>query len=314
MSNPIIYVVIVTWNGMRWIDRCLCAIRESTYPVYTIVIDNGSTDNTAKHIKALYPEVELYVMDHNLGFGQANNFGMNIARQRNCDYVYLLNQDAYVYSDMFMKLIEAHVNSKDNSIGILSPLHLHDGTRFDSHFKIYAKDIYPELIEDLILGTPKQYYLTDGVPAAGWLIPRNTLETIGGFDPIFYHYDEDGHYIQRMKFHKKKTAIVPTARMIHDREEFGNIKMAFRDQTFRSLKTYYFLNINLDKWDLLKKLSHVILAQSVESMKHLLNLDINKSLEFPKGLMRNIANIREYRKDRKINRQIGPIWLNKNYI
>ena len=78
---------------MKWLQNCLEAIKKSTYPVDTIVIDNGSTDSTVLFIKSNYPEVHLVESGKNLGFGQANNVGMRYALEQNADYVYLLNQD-----------------------------------------------------------------------------------------------------------------------------------------------------------------------------------------------------------------------------
>jgi hypothetical protein len=74
--------IIVTYNGMHWIDRCLGSVRGSALPVRAIVVDNGSSDGTAEHIARHFPEVEFIRAERNLGFGQANNRGMRIALDR----------------------------------------------------------------------------------------------------------------------------------------------------------------------------------------------------------------------------------------
>lgn len=311
MVKPRIYVIIVTWNGMKWMKECMDSIRRSTVAVATVVIDNGSTDGTCAFIRDNYPEVILFETGKNLGFGKANNVGMRYALDHGADYVYLLNQDAYVYPDMFAELLNAHAGECDSSIGILSPLHLYrDRSGLDALFKDYIKDSFTDIAHDILTGELRPYYLVDGVPAAGWLIPRTTLETVGGFDPIFFHYDEDNNYIQRLNYHGFRTAIVPSAKMIHDRELFGNKELALRDQIFRSLKCYYFLNINYSKWRLIGILTKNAAAHSWNSVKSLCHLEFKRAFEYPNAILRSISKLRQYKKDRKINRRKGQTWLN----
>ena len=91
-----ILVIIVSYNFERWIDRCLGSLRESVHPVDTVVIDNCSSDSTTQLIEQRYPEVRLIKNKENLGFGRANNIGMEIAISEGYDAVFLLNQDAWI--------------------------------------------------------------------------------------------------------------------------------------------------------------------------------------------------------------------------
>ena len=54
-----VLVVIVTFNAMNWIEKCLGSIKKSTIPLSSIVVDNNSTDNTVEFIKKEFPEVKL---------------------------------------------------------------------------------------------------------------------------------------------------------------------------------------------------------------------------------------------------------------
>lgn len=306
-----IYVIIVTWNGMKWIERCLDALRLSTYPVSIVVIDNGSKDDTVHFIKNNYPEVHLIQSDKNLGFGQANNEGMRYALSHGCDYVYLLNQDAYVYPDMFEKLLEQSEKPENQrKYAIYSPLHINsDIHKLDKQFKGYLNSISPTIVEDFFLNKVKSVYPVDGVPAAGWLLPKFTLENIGGFDPIFFHYGEDHHYFQRVLYHGYKTGLVATAKMIHDRDGFGNRDLAMKNVLFRSLKTEIFLNITLSKSDILRKLSNLFILFTYQSIKVLFNGNISMILEYQKSFVKNLLLIKKYSEDRAINKQKGANWL-----
>lgn len=306
-----IYVIIVTWNGMKWINHCLDCLRKSTIDIKVIVIDNGSTDDTCKFIKENFPEVNLCEMSRNLGFGQANNEGIKIALKEGADYVYLLNQDAYIFPDMFECLLEvAEYSNEKNNIGVYSPLHLSkDIHKFDSQFTYYLKNITASLAEDLLLDKAQSSYLLDCVPAAGWLIPRRTLERVGGFDPIFFHYGEDHHYAQRVKYHGFRFCLVPAAKMIHDREGFGNSKLANHKKYFRTLKTEILLNITLSKSRAATLFLKAMISANILSVKALVHFRIKDAWEYQKAVMLNILSIPRYSKNRRQNKRIGLTWL-----
>lgn len=301
-----IYVIIVTWNGMKWIKKCLDALRKSTCPVTTLMIDNLSTDNTVEYVKENYPEVRVIQSDKNLGFGQANNVGMRIALQENADYVYLLNQDAYVYSDMFEKLIDVAESDTDNQYGIFSPLHVHASKfKLDKQFKDYLKIISSNIVEDSFLTSAKNVYSVDCVPAAGWLLPQKILDNIGGFDPIFFHYGEDINYVQRIHYHGYKIGIVPSSKMIHDREEFGNESVYWKGEIQRTQETYGFLDVNLNTKQRWSKFVRSYLYFVLEVIKG----NYKMLPEYTFSFFRILCRLSKYKKSREQNKKKGTNWL-----
>lgn len=215
-----VFVIIVTYNGKQWYDRCFGSLRASEMPVNVVVIDNASSDDTAQYLLANYPEVHLIVSDSNLGFGQANNKGMRYALDHGADYVFLLNQDAWVEPDTISELVRIH---KENSeFGILSPMHLNaEKSQIEKGLLgllTYHTHINLELISDFYTGLKNEVYAVREVNAAAWLLPRRTLETVGGFDPIFFHYGEDDNYLSRALFHGLRVGIVPKVTICHDTE------------------------------------------------------------------------------------------------
>lgn len=214
-NTPKIYVIIVTYNGRRWYEKCFTSLRESTLPVTTIAIDNASTDGSAEYIKEHFPEVILIQNKTNLGFGNANNIGLRYVLEHNGDFAFLLNQDAWIDADMMEKMV--FVARMNPDYGIFSPLHWDaDKKNINMHLSI-EKEM--EFMSDCLTGHLRDVYPITYSNAAGWLLPRKTLETIGGFTPLIFHYGEDDDYMRRLEYHHLKMALVPNAHMIHDSKE-----------------------------------------------------------------------------------------------
>ncbi len=217
-NNLLIYVIVVTYNGSRWIDKCFGSLLESSIPVKVLAIDNASTDSTPVLIREKFKSVTVIETGANLGFGKANNIGLQIALENNADYAFLLNQDAWIKdNDTIFNLINIH--QKNNTFFILSPIHLAGSEdALDGNFSNnLAPSVTPNFISDMTLNQPKQYYETTFVNAAAWLMSKECIETIGGFDPLFSHYGEDDDYARRINYHAYKIGIVPQTYIIHDR-------------------------------------------------------------------------------------------------
>lgn len=211
-----VFVIIVTYKGKRWYDKCFESLRTSTIPEQTIVVDNSPGEEDAKYIKDHFPEVHLIKTEENLGFGRANNLGMRYALDKGCDYVFLLNQDAWIESDTIEKLVS--IGDRHSEYGILSPLFLKPNEEKIEMIMGLNYDNRP-LINDLYFGHPGEVYETNYVGACAWLLPRKTMEQIGGFDPIFFHYEEDDNYLYRVQYHGMKVGICPSAHIVHDHHD-----------------------------------------------------------------------------------------------
>lgn len=219
MKNPKIYFIIVTYNATKWVEKCFSSLRNSSVPLHTIVVDNGSSDGTQDFIKTHFPEVELIESKENLGFGKANNLGIEKAYKNGADFFYLMNQDAWIYEDSLEKLLQIYENyDKKEEIGILSPMHL-DGSekKLDIFLDKYiAQNFENRIISDFVCDTVKSFYEINFINAAHWFLPKETIEKIGGFNPYFFHYGEDNEYVNRLHFHGKKILLVPASKVIHD--------------------------------------------------------------------------------------------------
>lgn len=206
---------------MQWAKRCFDSLKASTIANDVFVVDNGSSDGTQDYIKNNYPTTIFKQSETNLGFGKANNIGLQYALDNHYDYVYLLNQDAWVMPDTFEKLIK--VQQENPEYGILSPMQLQGNEKnFDKNFRNLAlyrplNDVFP--IDDLYFNDLKDVYEVNFVMAAHWFISIDCLKKVGGFSPTFRHYGEDDNYIQRAKYYNFKIGVVPNANAIHDRAD-----------------------------------------------------------------------------------------------
>lgn len=202
-----ILVVIVTWNGMEWISRCIDSVVGSDMRADIFVVDNGSTDGTVEWL--LDKDIHLEVLKDNPGFGAANNVGMEYALKKGYRYVYLLNQDAWVSKDTFRKLVDS---LKDGRYGVVSPIQTDaGGSRMDANFKRHCGKA--------IRKAPKSQSPVEVpfVMAAHWMMTAECIRRVGGFSPAFRQYGEDDNYLHRLRWHGYRCGVVPGAKAVHDR-------------------------------------------------------------------------------------------------
>jgi GT2 family glycosyltransferase len=201
-----IATIIVTFNGEKWIKKCLETILKSSYSTEVFVVDNCSTDQTVSIVKK-FP-VQLEILSNNSGFGFANNFLLKKLANLDYDYFFLINQDMYVEENSLQQLVAFSENNLD--FGIIAPIQF-DGTgeKIDTNFEQYIK-----LSEE-----KENHFETSFCNAAAWLLTRNCVEKVGTFNENFKHYGEDRNYCERAKFHDFKIAIVKENKVLHDRAQ-----------------------------------------------------------------------------------------------
>lgn len=112
-----ITVIIPNWNGMRWLNGCLTALSEQSFDCFnTLVVDNGSTDNSVQFIQDNFPEIQIECLQLNAGFAHAVNLGI---KQSTTPYVVLLNTDTIVYPDWLGNLYQ-RIESAPDDIGAIA--------------------------------------------------------------------------------------------------------------------------------------------------------------------------------------------------
>jgi len=213
-----ILVIVVTYNAIKWIDKCLRSITQSSIPLDTFIVDNKSSDETCNYIIKKFPNMKLVENKVNFGFGRANNIGLKYAIDKNYNYVYLLNQDAWIETNTIETLIRIH--KAHTEYGTISPIQINAAhNKLDANFEKCCMPLHcPSLINDMLINQLKDIYDVDATMAAHWLISRKCLLKVGLFSPSFPHYGEDNNYQQRVSFFKLKNGICPLVYGVHDRE------------------------------------------------------------------------------------------------
>ena len=300
-----IFVIVVTYKGQQWYDRCFESLRQSSLPVTTIVVDNASNDGSADYIRERFPEIVLIESKENLGFGKANNLAMRYALDHGCDFVFLLNQDTWMIdNDLLRKLTD--VSSQHPEFGILSPMHVQaDGQTLGMMWENGNNLCSIDMLTDMYKGKVSDVYETNYVNAAAWLLPKRTLLSVGGFDPIYTHYEEDDDYLNRACYHGLKIGICPSTKLVHDHKK--------RENPFTSDEKAYH-----HEQELIVKLTNINQSNTISKYyrycvrKLILNL-LTFNWKSMKPYVKDLRFVRTHSKriaqSRKMNMQIGATWI-----
>ena len=231
-----VLAIVVIYNGRRYLDRCLGSVLKAGGDLY--VVDNASEDGSAEYVKENFPTAHLVVNEENVGFAKANNQGMEYALEHGYPYVYLLNQDAWIPEDAFT--VMTGVAIRHPGVAIFSPMQMKaDSQEFDTRFE--------KNVARRVTSSDSEVSIVPYVMAAHWLLPRRTIETVGGFAPIFPLYGEDENYCDRARHMRMNVAIVPSVSAVHDRADREDPleKRIYRDYYMGSLRRLCDINLNI---------------------------------------------------------------------
>ena len=232
---------------MVWISNVISFLEKERLIENTIIVDNYSIDGFRDWIIGKLPSANIFLLSENMGFGAANNRGIEIVVRRDAEYILLLNQDAWLLPgslDIMLDLFKMNEN-----LGIVSPLHLNSNLKsFDSNFKnCFSVGDFTSYFLRKKLGLNNEFISLPFVNAAIWLLSVDCLKNVGGFNPSFYHYGEDNEFCDRLISRGYKIFIQPHALGVHDREnrdfEFNLNRERLGCLNF--LKIYYFKDTSL---------------------------------------------------------------------
>lgn len=228
MEKKTTCAIVVTYNGARWIEKCIRSLLEADSVDKVLIVDNNSSDETLDIVRNF--NIELFELNQNLGFGKGNNFAIKKALDRGYDYIFLVNQDVYVQPNSVSIIINAH-KAAGLPDCILCPIQM-DGElkETDHNFHHYLmRQVGQEIVEKCKLPVDAGS-LFEGhfFNAAAWIIPSSTIRKVGVFDPLFFQYREDEDYAARCRYWSVPFLVHSHSLVAHDRDQSGFKKLESR--------------------------------------------------------------------------------------
>ena len=220
-------VVVVNWNGERYLDACLASVAALEGGVdEVIVVDNASTDGSLALLRERHPAVKVVRLERNDGPAPARNAGMRAAANR---WVLALDNDALLRPDVLDKLAQAAEASpglaiaQPRSVFHAEPTRVHyDGGRFHYAGLIALRNFYRPLAEAEGRGTVD----VDCAVAVALLVDRDALLEAGGYDEDYFILFEDLDLSYRLRALGRRIVSVEDAIVLH---QGGTPGISFRE-------------------------------------------------------------------------------------
>ena len=213
-------IIVLNWNRPEDTLACVASLRAMRGPAFDLLlVDNGSTDQSAARLRAALPDVPLIANATNLGFAEGNNVGIRQALAHGAAHVLLLNNDTVVDPGMLE--------------GLLAAAKAHPRAGF-----LGAKIFYHAAPERIWMGRPDwdpqtcrfthaglnapdaSAGLDTVAPAAyacgcAMLVRAETIAQIGLMDPRFFCYYEEVDWCFRGARQNWHSLYVPAAKVWH---------------------------------------------------------------------------------------------------
>jgi GT2 family glycosyltransferase len=213
-------IIILNLNGCDVTADCLRSLRESEYrDFFVIVVDNGSTDGSARRLRSEFPEAEIIETGSNLGFTGGNNVGMRIAMDRGARILMLLNNDTIAEKGFLGALASAL--HRDPALGAVTPRILfHEpadriwcaGGDYSLWCGIARHRGLRAHRDDPRYNQPAQATFATGCALC---VRREVVERIGTLDDSLFIYNEDTDYSVRILKAGWRIAYIPAALLWH---------------------------------------------------------------------------------------------------
>jgi GT2 family glycosyltransferase len=257
LDHPLISISIVNLNGRDYIENCLKSLEELNYPsgrIEIIMVDNGSTDDSAEFVRQAFPHVKIIKNDRNKGFAEANN---QAARQAAGEYMAFLNNDTRVDSQWLIELLRPIYKSRE-IIASGSKVLSYDGKSLDfvgGMINFEGKGFQVDYGKESHGDRDDMYRYLPFVNGGAMMINRRVFLECGGFDGDFFAYYEDVDLGWRLWVLGYKVVFAPASIVYH--HHHGTSKI-FSDDRLRFLKernSLYSVFKNYDEDNLAKAFS-----------------------------------------------------------
>jgi GT2 family glycosyltransferase len=253
-------VLILNWNKSRLTLRAVQSVLASvsTAEVSVVVIDNRSSAEDRRILEqGLGREVVYIASPENLGYAAGNQLGVEWAMKQHADWVWILNNDAYVRPDTLELLIQGAERWPGEAVFSHTTLMAENPDRIH-----YSGSYDPESVADPafpydrrkgLLLEECQHELQDK-PATifghSLFIPGSILRKYGFMDTRFFLYFEETEYLWRLRKQGVETVYLAAPVCVHESTASQNDDTGkLRPEMERVLKYYFERN----KWHWLVK-------------------------------------------------------------
>ncbi len=218
---PDVSVVVVTFNALPYIERCL----ESVSGHETIVVDHGSTDGTGAVVRERFPDA-LLIEQVNRGLGAGWNAGIRAASGR---YFLLLNADAWAVGSALERLVEfADANPEAAIVGprlVNVDGSLQRSARgFPTLWRLATEYLFLRKLAPRSTALNAFYAggfehdevrEVDFLMGACLLVRRDAAEAVGLVDESFFMFNEETDWCYRFCAAGWKVLFYPGAEVVH---------------------------------------------------------------------------------------------------
>ena len=221
-------IIIVSFNTKQLtadsIDSIIAKTSEVEYEI--ILVDNASSDGSREFF-ADDSRIKFLEAGRNLGFGKANNLGVQQAKG---DYIFFLNSDTLLLNNAIYEMWRYCEEHKEDNIGGLGCI-LCDGNNQRCHS--YAKlNTWKDIVKSYFIAPfskskakeimamdaedeSKDVFEVGYVTGADLFVPRKVLEECGCFDPDFFMYSEESEMQWRFRKHGYHNMIIKSPKIMH---------------------------------------------------------------------------------------------------
>lgn len=141
--------VILHYNNIDDTYNCINSIRKlklnSNVELKMIIVDNCSPDKSGKELQKKYEndnDIEVMLLEKNLGFSKGNNIGYEEALKMNPDSIMVINNDIIFEDDEF--ILNYLEYKKNNNKDIIAPNIIDINNRHQNPLSIYPPNVQHE--------------------------------------------------------------------------------------------------------------------------------------------------------------------------
>lgn len=213
-----IFTIILNYNGRDTLTNCLKSVFASDCAnLEIVVVDNASKDGSFEAAKTLFPRAHFIASPKNIGFSSGNNLGIRFALEKGADFIFLLNNDAFVERETIAMLRDEA--QRIEKPALLSPLiyagALNDKRTVWFHGGSIDWNRMRTFHDTAANFDTKNAYSTEYVTGCAMFISKEIFREIGLLDESFFLYYEDADFSLRAHRAGFPVMVYPEARVYH---------------------------------------------------------------------------------------------------